>query len=93
MENPNSIRMLSFVRSTGSEVNPWSEEVLPDVPENYAALSDAGRARAEELVAYMRRHRAPMALGHVARAIAASGRWGPMEIGFYGQVALHVTLG
>lgn len=93
MENPNSIRTLSFVRASDGEVNPWSEAALPDVPENHAALNDAGRIRADELIAYMRHHRAPMALGHVARAIAASGRWGPMETGFYSQIALHAIFG
>jgi len=53
-----------------------------------------GRARADELLNYMRRNGAPMLLGHVADAIfeATGGQFGQVEIGFFHRLAEHALM-
>jgi len=64
-------------------VDLWS------VPEtgDYAADNATGRHIAEAVLSDMRDSGAPILLGHVAKAIAAKGRHGGVEVGFWHTIA------
>lgn len=85
MEANHKLATLSFAQQrTDGTVDLWPAGELGD----YVTENDLGRKIANELVSYMREQRAPMVLGHVAKAISESGRFGGREIGFFGQIAL-----
>jgi hypothetical protein len=53
-------------------------------------MAVTGRARAMELIAYMRDQDAPTLLGHVVDAIMRAGTYGAAEIGFFQVIGEHL---
>lgn len=90
MSNQSTLSDISFVDASQRKPDLWPVTASAG---SYAADNEVGRARADELVAYMRENEAPMVLGHVAAAIAVRGAYGPIEIGFFNQVALSALQG
>lgn len=87
MSHQSNLGTLSFAAgSTDGKIDLWPETASLG---SAAADNALGRDRANELVAYMRDHDAPMVLGFVVQAMIARGRFGPVEIGFHNQVSLH----
>ena len=87
MPHQSNLRTLSFAAgSPDGKVDLWPETVSLGSADADNAL---GRDRADELVAYMREHDAPMVLGFVVQAMIERGRFGPVEVGFHNQVSLH----
>ena len=68
--------ILSFVGNSGSM---WS----PERSGNYARDCATGRLYASELAEYVRLTGRLHTMSFVAQAIAASGEWGGVEIGFF----------
>lgn len=78
---------LSFAQtSENGKTNLWA----PGEDVSYERQAEAGRARARELITYMRDADNPTVFGHVIAAIAAAGQHTGMEIGFYHVVGEHL---
>jgi hypothetical protein len=60
-----------------------------DIPStgDWSIDNAAGRARAAAVLAHMRARGTPVLLGHVMKAMAASGRWTGVEVGFCASIA------
>lgn len=62
---------------------------LPSSSSDTLDANNEGRRRAVELIDFMQRSDMPFLLGHVTQAIAAKGKFGPLEAGFYHQISLY----
>lgn len=82
---------LSFVQPIEKGcVDVWPETVSTG---SFGADNRIGHARADELIAYMAAHDAPMVLGHIVKRIGERGVYGPIEIGFFHRIAEYAVAG
>lgn len=87
MVTDRTLGTLSFADgSVEGKVNLWSSPRATD----YVAAAAEGRARARELVAFIRQQSAPQALVRVSESIAKRGEYGALEIGFFALIAEEV---
>lgn len=89
MDPQSGIASLSFVQRTKTGIDLWPR--LSDA-EDRESGTEIGRARADELLLFMRRNQAPHALGFVIEAMIAAGRSGMLEVGFCSGISMAATM-
>lgn len=82
---------LSFVefREDGS-IDVWP---VTETAGSYESDNAIGRARADELAAYMADHGGAMVLGHIVKRVAERGVYSALEIGLFHQIAQYAASG
>lgn len=85
-QTTSNLGQLSFCQRRGSKIDMWIGSKADGC--SYAEGNAIGRARADELLQYMANRGAPMVLGHIVARIAEKGAYGPIEIGFFNQLAV-----
>ncbi|WP_426050362.1 hypothetical protein [Brevundimonas sp. SL161] len=66
---------------------------MPAASGDYAADNRQGHGHADALIEVMRDAEVPGLLGHVIKAVGASGRWSGVEIGFAHRLAEYALAG
>ncbi len=82
--NTHSLQALSFATpAAGGTIDLWPAVLNSD----FADACQVGRARANEVLQYMRDNSAPIVLGHVIGAMHSKGVFDAAEIGFTQAIA------
>lgn len=86
-DSPNLADLTFVTRKSDGTLDLWT----PERPELYAVANAMGRDYAAELLMMIRHSNNPVLFGAVIRAIARSGEYGAVEIGFCHSIGVELA--